>query len=110
MIGILLVFGYYEFGLFTPFNSCRAKSDIRKGDIKILIYGELLPYKEAENKLASRFGFQYKRVEDCTVNQVLINGVDHYNKVVNKHLVKHNGKDWKTKFEDELEQEINNKQ
>jgi hypothetical protein len=102
------VFGYYRFGLFTAYNSYTAQRDLKKGEVKILIYGELFPDEEIENKIAQTFGFRFDRVDDCTINQVLINGVESYNRKVKKHLRKLNGDKWEIKFDEQLLKETKN--
>ena len=101
-----LTIGYSKFGLFTAYNTFAAKKDINNGEIKLLIYGELLPNDEIENLVAKTFGFHFERIDDCTVNQVLINGVNGYNKTVKKHLIKENGDKWETLFNEKVMKEI----
>lgn len=96
----MLSFGYYEFGLFADYNAFKAQRDIKNGNIRILIYGELGTNEVLENKIAHEFGFRFDRVDDCTVNHVLINGVEQYNKRVKEYLRKTHGIDWETKFQE----------
>ena len=106
LAGIVLAFVHYKLGFLTKYNSYTAKQDIEKGDIRILIYGELLPNEAMENKIAKTFGFRFDRVKDCTINQTFINGVNRYNNTVKHYLAGKYGRDWETLFNERLSQEM----
>jgi hypothetical protein len=61
-----------------------AKQDIEKGKIQIIAIG--LPYNaHAEQKLASKYGFEYKYI-GCNATTELLNGTKYYNNLIEKHL------------------------
>lgn len=98
LAGIFCTAAWYWYGFFTPYNAFTAKKNIAEGKIQILYYGEMDPNQKLVDKVAEQFGFQYKRVDDCTVIEPLINGVKRYNEVVYDHLYKIKGKNWEEEF------------
>ncbi len=106
IFGLIGVFGYYKYGLFTPFSSLQAKRDIKNGLIQVMVYGELGLNEKLENSVAEKYGFRFKRATDCNVNQIMINGIESYNRVVKKHLTKTHGENWETKFNEQLDKTL----
>lgn len=94
-----LLFAGYKYGLFCKYNAITAIADIKAGKINLLIFGMPLQYDFLEYRIAEEFGFQYKRVDDCTVTQLKINGIEAYNKKVKKYLSVKLGEDWETEFD-----------
>ncbi|MBK7215021.1 MAG: hypothetical protein IPH88_17365 [Bacteroidales bacterium] len=107
LAGIVLFSAWYWYGIFTPYNAYTAKRDISKGNIQILYYGEMNPNQKLVDRIAIQYGFQYKRVDDCTVNGVLINGVKRYNDVVYDYLDRTKGKNWDKEFRHQIEMILN---
>ncbi len=106
LIAITCFFGYYQFGLFTSYNSYKAKDDIKNGIVQILILGELGPQEETKKDVAQMFGFDFNRVGGCVVNQPLLNGVEQYNKTVKEYLTKKNGRDWEAAFQEKVKSQF----
>jgi len=106
IFGLIGFFGYYKYGLFTPFSSLQAKRDIKNGLTQIMIYGELGLNEKLENSVAENYGFQFKRATYCNVNQVMINGIESYNCVVKKHLAKTHGENWESNYKEHLDREL----
>ena len=100
--GIFIVSAWYWFGIFTPYNAFAAKRDIEKGNVHFLYYGEMDPRQKLVDSIAGHYGFGYRRVDDCNVNDVLINGVKRYNMVVGEYMCKCRGKDWEVRFREDL--------
>ena len=100
MVGIY--FGLrINFGFFTPYNSFKAKQDIENGQIQIISIG--LPYMpEIEQKVANKYGFQYKYL-GCNVTTELVNGTKYYNNVIESHLEKKYGINFWKKFNSEVD-------
>ena len=105
VIILTLVIGiaYYKYGIFTPINYFQAKADIKNGKIQILTYGLEIYDSEELNEIALEYGFQFKRVEDCTVTDHFINQVDSYNLAVENYLNELNGDQWLERFDKEAE-------
>ncbi len=89
----LVFWAYYYQGIFTPYNILTAKSDLNKGKVFIVQYGELRNNELLEEKLANKYGFSYTGV-GCLVTTPVINGINNYNQVVIKHLTEVNGAGW----------------
>ena len=106
IFGLIGFFGYYKYGLFTPFSSFQVKRDIKNGLIQIMVYGELGLNEKLENSVAEKYGFRFKRATDCNVNQIMINGIESYNRVVKSYLVKTHGENWESKFNEQLDKEL----
>ena len=106
ILAIIGLIGYFNYGLFTPYSSLQAKRDIKNGLIQIIVYGELGVNEELENSVAEKYGFRFKRVNDCNVNQIVINGIDCYNRIVKGFLIKAHGKNWESKFNEQLDKEL----
>lgn len=102
LIFIALLYGYFKYGLFTDYNSIRAKRDIKRGNVRILILGESNHNERFENTVARDFGFQYKKVAGNVVDQVLKNGVEQYNKVVAEYMLQTHGTNWEAEFKEKL--------
>ncbi len=92
------------FGLFTPYNSFTAKQDIKKNKIQIIAIG--LPYNaQVEQKLASKYGFQYNYI-GCNATTELVNGTKYYNNEIEKHLQEKYGSDFWTTFQSQLDSAV----
>jgi len=104
---ILLLGGLYfglrfALGLFTPFNFLTAGQDIKNGKIQIVEIGELPLNFVQKQKLANYFGFNF-HLFGCNVSTDIINGTEHYNKIMIDHLEKKFGAGWWSMFQNQLD-------
>ncbi len=106
LLASLVIFSYYQFGLFTDTNYFTALSDISKGKVEILTYGFVEHTDKEVNPIAKKYGFQFKTLAGCVVTQQLINQVGSYNYAVEQHLNKRNGADWMEAFDEEVSKEL----
>ncbi len=103
-IGLLLVgILFWQFGFFTRFNYLTAQLDIWK-DKPRLVSCEFENLKPGVRKikLNRKYGF-YRTNEACFVNQTELNGIKIYNAEIERYLNKRNGKNWREKYEAELD-------
>ena len=104
---ILLLGGLYfglrfAFGLFTPFNYCIARKDIKNGKIQIAEIGEMPLNFDQKQKLANSYGLDFY-LFGCNVTTDVINGTKYYNKAMIEHLESKYGIGWWTKFQSQLD-------
>lgn len=106
-IGILLIGVFlWQFGLFNRFNYLTAKIDIMRNSPRIASIGKQIPCGVPCYQLKEKYGFHESNV-GCSVTDPLLRGIDAYNTEIEKYLDKRNGKDWRYKFEKELDSLIN---
>jgi hypothetical protein len=103
LVVIALTLLHYFSGIFTRYNVITAKWDIIGGELSIIQFGEQDATDEYAVKLAPKFGFKYKKINDCIVSTPDANGIDQYNSLMTTYLNKKNGKTWKEKFEIEID-------
>ncbi len=104
IIGIIL----WQFGFFNRFNYLTAKIDIWRDSPRIASYG--LPAYACGVPcigLKEKYGFHESNV-GCAVTGPLIRGIDAYNAQIEKYLNKRNGKDWRERYEAEMDSLIKN--
>ena len=107
LLTILLLSGVFVglrlgFGLFTPFNYFTARQDISNGNIKIIQLGELPFNYKQRRSLANSYGFNLY-FNGCNITTEIVNGTKYYNKEVISHLTAKLGKNWWSKFENQLD-------
>lgn len=103
LLAIVLIVLHFFYGLFTPYNYLTAKWDIARNKPRILQYGEPMRTDKQAFQTATRFGFTYDIVAGCAVTPPLVNGIDAYNAAMTTHLNKQLGKDWKNRFDFEVD-------
>lgn len=104
-IGIgLLVIGilFWQFGLFSRFNYLTAKIDGWRNSARIVITEQpTYPCGVPCIGLKEKYGF-HEHYAGCIQSEPTIRGIDMYNAEIEKYLAKRNGKDWRKKYEAEL--------
>lgn len=90
----------------TVFNSVQAQQDT--ATLTILEYG--LPpgndYLNARATVADEWGLRFKRVAGCIVSDSLVDSVKKHNDSVYSQIVNGYGEYWETRFEKEVEKEL----
>jgi len=92
------------FGIFTSYNAFTAKRDIKNGVVKIITIGEP-DLTSARQDLAKQYGFGYSFV-GCNSTIELRNGSRFYNAVVEEYLIEKYGKDFWSRFNAQVQKEI----
>lgn len=94
----------WYFCLFTPYNYFSGKSDIENGQVNFISVGlpEIEPNQARINLLHEKYGVRYKNI-GCGVIEDESRGIAIYNRVVEAHLEKRNGKAWMEQYLKELE-------
>ena len=92
----------FAFGFFTPYNYYTASADIKKGNIQIIEYGEMMLNFDKEQQLATSYGFSFKPI-GCVVSSDVINGIKYYNRKMISHLDSKYGEGWWNVFEKQLD-------
>lgn len=108
-IGILLVgILFWQFGFFNRFNYLTAKIDIWRESPRIAMVGiPSYPCGVPCIGLKEKYGFHESNV-GCIVTAPQLRGIDAYNAEIEKYLNKRNGKDWRKKYEAEMDSLIKN--
>ncbi len=108
-IGILLVgILFWQFGLFYRFNYVTAKIDIMNDSPRIVSNEiPLHPCGVPCIGLKEKYGFHEFNV-GCLVTGPQMRGINAYNAEIEKYLDKRNGKDWRKKYQTELDSLIKN--
>jgi hypothetical protein len=102
-VGILIVgILFWQFGFFNRFNYLTAKIDIIRDSPRIATIGKILPCGVPCISLNEKYGFHEANL-GCSVNDPLLRGINAYNSEIEKYLNKRNGKNWRKKYETELE-------
>ncbi|MFI2741481.1 hypothetical protein ACG2LH_01965 [Zhouia sp. PK063] len=103
-IGILL----WQFGFFNRFNYLTAKIDSWRDSARIVSTGPPLhPCGVPCIGLKEKYGFHESNV-GCVMTGPTIRGIESYNAEIEKYLTKRNGKDWRKKYQAELDLLIKN--
>lgn len=93
------------FGFFTPYNSCTAKKDIEKGNIRIIEWGELPPNYDVKQELVNNYGFEfYQYGGNMSVD--VANSIKRYNKKVSAYLGTKFGKDWQNDSQKQVDSTV----
>lgn len=103
IVGIL----FWQFGFFTRFNYVTAKIDIWRDSPRIASYGVPYPCGVPCIGLKEKYGFHESNV-GCVVTGPQIRGIEAYNAQIEKYLSKKNGKDWRKKYQAEMDSLIKN--
>jgi hypothetical protein len=108
-IGIILIgIIFWQFGFFRRFNYLTAKIDIMIDSPRIATVGiSSHPCGVPCIGLKEEYGFHESNV-GCVVTGPQLRGIDAYNAEIEKYLNKKNGKDWRKKYEAELDSLIKN--
>ncbi|WP_298545664.1 hypothetical protein [uncultured Aquimarina sp.] len=103
-IGILIIgILFWQLGLFNRFNYLTAKIDIWRDSPRIAMAGiPSYPCGVPCIGLNEKYGFHESNV-GCLVTGPQLRGIDSYNVQIEKYLNKRNGKDWRKKYEAELD-------
>jgi len=102
-----LLFFLLFIALLTKESIAQGSKVKRDSTLRLLTYG--LPHFEmqnAENVVATRYGFHYYGVAGCDVNQELEDSVEKVNAPVYAYLEKRHGKGWYDKFTKDVEKEF----
>ncbi|MGB0523800.1 MAG: hypothetical protein ACPGJS_12610 [Flammeovirgaceae bacterium] len=82
----------HYYGVFNYYNQFTAKEDIKKGDIKLLLYGKInQDEKQGFTQFQNDFEVNIQRVTGEQVETSKLNGIKRYNKTVVNHLSKKHG-------------------
>ena len=95
--------GHLNYGLFQRHNFLTAYFDKWAGQERIVIYGERFESDSLKTAIASGLGFKYERLEDCTVTNSFVQGVDSYNAIMGEAISDRLGEYWVTKLEKEIQ-------
>lgn len=109
IIGILLIaigLLLWNFGFFSSYNYLTAKADISNGKLQKIAIGEQLLMPKQKDEISQKYGFT-NIAFGCVVSQSEINGIDIYNKQMDKHLTELNAENWKDKYRKEIDSLIN---
>ena len=100
----LVIFLWWNFGLFSSYNYFTAKRDIKNGNVKFVSFGLPLPCsKDGEIKMVmNKYGFKDSNI-GCIVTKQEINAIETYNNVVEQYLTQKNGKNWLTTYQKEVD-------
>ena len=79
-----------------------AEDDIEKGNIRLLVYGELMPDEDIQDSISKNYGFYFYRVAGCIIEDDIDAKADEYNKIMTEYLNKQNGSGWKDKFDNQV--------
>ena len=99
---ILCICLRFAFGFCTPYNYYTASADIKKGNIQIIEYGEMMLNFDKEQQLATSYGFLFKPI-GCVVSSDVINGIKYYNRKMISHLESKYGEGWWNTFEKKID-------
>ena len=99
---ILYICLRFAFGFFTPYNFYTASVEIKKGNIQIIEYGEMMLNFDKEQQLATSYGFSFKPI-GCVVSSDVINGIKYYNRKMISHLESKYGEGWWNTFEKKID-------
>ncbi|MFY7669580.1 hypothetical protein ACOSP6_00695 [Tenacibaculum sp. MEBiC06402] len=109
-IGILLlVVLLWQFGFLTRYNYLTAKIDSWRDKPRIVQIG--IPdfnYGVPVISLNEKYGFHQTNI-GCIVTRAQLRGIESYNTEIEKYLNNRNGKDWRKKYQAELDYLIKNK-
>ena len=94
---------HFLFGLFTPYNFFTAIYDVLTDQPRYVQYGERNFTDKEAISVAPRYGFQYEIAAGCLVSQPLVRGINNYNFFINDYLNKKTGRNWKVKFDTEVD-------
>jgi hypothetical protein len=108
-IGLLLVgILFWQFGLFNRFNYLTAKIDGWRNSARIVITEPPLhPCGVPCIGLKEEYGF-HEHYTSCNQTGPTIRGIEAYNAEIEKYLNKRNGKDWRAKYQTEMDLLIRN--
>ncbi|WP_053970083.1 hypothetical protein [Mangrovimonas sp. ST2L15] len=108
-IGILLVaILFWKLGFFYRFNYLTAKIDIWRESPRIAMVGiSSYPCGVPCIGLKEKYGFHESNV-GCVVTAPQLHGIEAYNTEIEKYLNNRNGKDWREKYEAEMDSLIKN--
>ena len=111
LIGIGLIFVgilFWQFGLFNRFNYLTAKIDGWRNSARIVTTEQLLhPCGVPCIGLKEEYGFHEHYISSNQTGPT-IRGIKAYNAEIEKYLNNRNGKDWRKKYEAEMNSLINN--
>ena len=104
-----LIFGilFWQFGLFNRFNYFTGKIDSWRNSARIVTVGKPLPCGVPCIGLKEKYGFKESNV-GCTVTGPQLRGIKAYNAEIEKYLNKRNGKNWREKYQLEMDFLIKN--
>lgn len=103
--------------MFCLFNSCKevdpffdAKGDIAKGNIHFISYGLSVPSPNSNWKIVKQidslnhvYGVSYEN-RGCVIPDSIDRiKLEEYNYIIEQYLVEKNGKDWRKKYNDQLD-------
>ena len=104
IVGIIL----WQFGFFTRFNYLTAKIDIWRESPRIVSYGfPSYPCGVPCIGIKEKYGFHESNI-GCLVTEPQIRGIESYNAQIEKYLEERNGKDWRKKYQTEIDSLIKN--
>ena len=107
-VGILIVgILFWQFGLFNRFNYLTGKIDSWRNSARIVTVGKPLPCGVPCIGLKEKYGFHESNV-GCVVTGPQLRGIDAYNAEIEKYLNKRNRKDWREKYQAEMDSLIKN--
>ncbi len=99
---IITLWWYY--GLFSDYNYFTANQDIELGNVRFVSFG--LPLGSSKNEeidsLEIAYGFKTDNI-GCIVTTQEINAIETYNNVVEQHLRKRNGNNWKMNYQRQID-------
>ena len=100
----VVIFLWWNLGLFSSYNYFTARRDIKNGNIKLVSFGLPIPCsKDSEIKMVmNKYGFKDSNI-GCIVTKQEINAIETYNNVVEQYLTQQNGKNWETAYQKEVD-------
>lgn len=98
----------WQYGFFTRYNYLTAQLDIWKDTPRLVHVGiPLHPCGVPCIGLKEAYGFHESSV-GCLVTSWQLRGIDVYNRQIERYLEKRNGKDWRVRYESEIDSLISN--
>jgi len=93
-----------KYGISSEYNYFSAKSDIKNGKVRFISYGlPQITSKDAEIEMVrKKYGFTGSNM-GCVASDEDFRTAEIYNNVVEEYLIKRNGKDWRIKFQKEVD-------
>jgi hypothetical protein len=84
---------------FYPYDRSHAEQDIRKGQVRLISFGFAAPAPDA-NRISIKYGFI-----ECNHGCVVGYSPEEkeYTDIVTEYLERRNGKDWKVRYQHELD-------
>ena len=96
-----------NFGLFNRFNFVTGCWDKWTGHERVVVYGEPQKADSLKAVIAPTLGFEYEKLT-CIMTHSLVNGVEHYNYVMEEAINERLGEPWQEALNKEVVERMRN--